>query len=131
MRVAGLLLCLILLPLSFNIQGVMQANQHLSGLPLGPMTDAFSGIKVDQQQLPTSASCQEDTTSLADLNRDGKCDRKDLKLFRKVLGKCVRVGSSAMVVEVDYDLDGCVTQKDRRVFLGLWQSCKNASERNK
>ena len=96
-----------------------------SGLPLGPKTDAFfNRVTKVKQQLPPGAACQEDPFSLADLNRDGKCDRKDLKLFRKVFAKCVRVGSSAMVAEVDFDLDGCVTQKDRQAFLGLWQSCK-------
>ncbi len=43
--------------------------------------------------------------------QDGKCNRRDVKLFRKVLGKCVRVGSSAMVLGADSDSDGCVTQK--------------------
>jgi len=132
MRVACLVLCLILLALSLNVQGVIQTNQHRSGLPPGPKTDAFfnRGTTVKQQLTP-DASCQEDPFSLADLNRDGKCDRKDLKLFRKVFAKCVRVGSSAMVAEVDFDLDGCITQKDKQVFLGLWRSCKNSNNRSK
>jgi hypothetical protein len=131
MSVARLLLCLILFSLSFNTQGVIQTSQSSRGLPLEPKTDAFfSRVTKVNEQLPPGASSQEDPFSLADLNRDGKCDHKDLKLFRKVFAKCVRVGSSAMVAEVDFDLDGCVTQKDKQVFLGLWQSCKNSSKRS-
>ena len=114
--VACLLLNLTLFPLSS--QGVRQASQNSSGLPLGPGTDAFfSQVQKRKQQLPPGPSSQEDPFSLADLNRDGKCDSRDIKLFRKVLGRCVRVGSSAMASEADFDLDGCVTQKDKQVFL--------------
>ncbi len=127
--VVCLLLCLIVLSLSSNTPGRSQVNQNRSGLPLGPETDAlFNQVQKRKQQLPPSAPSQEDPFSPADLNRDSQCDRKDIKLFRKVLGKCVRVGSSAMVSEVDFDLDGCVTQKDKQAFLDLWKSCKNSSK---
>jgi hypothetical protein len=127
--VACLLLCLILLSLSSDTQGVSQANQNSRGLLLGPATDAFFGqVQKEKQQVPPGPPSQEDPFSLADLNRDGKCDRRDIKRFRKVLGKCVRVGSSAMVSEADFDLDGCVTQKDKQVFLDLWRSCKDLSK---
>ena len=130
--VACLLLCLIFLSLSSYSQGINQANQNSSGVPLGPETDAFfSQVQKGKQKLPAGPPSQEDPFSLADLNRDGKCDGRDIKLFRKVLGKCARAGSSAMVSETDFDLDGCVTQKDKQVFLDLWQSCKNSSKRGK
>lgn len=127
--VACLLVCVILL--FSNTQGVRQANQNSSqnssGLPLGPETDAlFNRVQKAKQQLPHGAPSQEDPRSLADLNRDGKCDRRDIKLFRKVLGKCVRVGSTPVVSEVDFDLDGCVTKKDKQAFLDLWRSCKTS-----
>jgi hypothetical protein len=122
-------LCLILLSLSSDTQGVSQANQNNRGLPLGSGTDAFfSQVQKERQQAPLRPPSQEDPFSLAELNRAGKCDRKDIQRFRKVCGTCVRGGSSAMVSEADCDVEGCVTQKDKQVFLDLWQSCKNLSK---
>ena len=129
MRVACLLLCLVLLSFFFNTEGVSQNNQNRTGLPHGPETDTFfNRAEKTKQQLPPGAPSQEDPISLADLNRDGKCDRQDIRVFRKVLGKCVRVGSSPVVSEVDFDLDGCITQKDKHAFLDLWQSCRDSKK---
>lgn len=129
MRVACLLLCLVLLSFFFNTEGVSQNNQNSSGLPRGRETDTFFNRAQDRKQkLAPAAPSQEDSISLADLNRDGKCDRQDINVFRKILGKCVRVGSSPVVSEVDFDLDGCITQKDKHAFLDLWQSCRDSKK---
>jgi len=127
--VALLLGCLILVLLSFNTQGASQVKRKSSGLPVGPETEAFFNRVQKGKQQPPAAQSQEDPFSLADLNRDGGCDRRDIKLFRKVLGECERVGGSALVTFADFDLDGCVTKKDRHTFLDLWHSCKNSNNR--
>jgi hypothetical protein len=127
--VALLLVCLVLLSLSSNTQGVSQSKRKSSGLPVSPETEASFDRVQKRKQQPPAAQSQEDPFSLADLNRDGKCDRRDIKLFRKVLGKCERAGGRPLVTFADFDLDGCVTKKDRHTFLDLWHACKNSNKR--
>jgi hypothetical protein len=127
--VALLLGCLILVFPSSNTQGVSQVKRKSCGLPVGPETEAFFNRVQKRNQQSPAAQSQEDPFSLADLNRDGKCDQKDIKLFRKVLGKCERAGGPPLVTFADFDLDGCVTKKDRQTFMDLWHSCRKTNKR--
>lgn len=103
-----------------------QPEVERPGKPPGPETGAFfDEVQKRKQQLPPGEPSMADPFSLADLNRDGRCDRADLRLFRRVAGKCARPGSPALVTLADLDADGCVTREDRRSFLQLWRACKS------
>jgi hypothetical protein len=96
--------------------------------PLGRETEAFfDEVMKRKRQLPPGGPSMADPHSLADLNRDGRCNRADLRLFRRVAGKCAKPGAAALVTWADLDGDGCVTREDRRSFLQLWKGC-NAKE---
>ena len=122
---ACLPLCVCLLyPLVAAAQQPKHSKVTRVGKPLGPETEAlFDEVMKRKQQLPPGGPSMADPHSLADLNRDGRCDRADLRLFRKVAGKCAKAGGSALVTWADLDGDGCVTRGDRRSFLQLWQGC--------
>lgn len=97
--------------------------------PLGSQTDAFfEEVAKRKQQLKPGAPSQEDPYSMADLNRDGRCNRTDLKLFRRVLGRCAKLGSPALIGAADFDGDNCVTTSDKRSFLQLWQACRSRNK---
>lgn len=124
---AALPLCVCLVcPLAAPSQQPKHSDVKRSGgKPPGPATEAtFDEITKRKQRLPPGEPSMADPHSIADLNRDGRCDRADLRLFRRVAGKCARVGGPALVTLADLDGDGCVTREDRRSFLQLWRSCK-------
>ena len=122
---AWLPLCVCLsYPLGVAPQQPKHNKPKRAGHPLGPQTEAFfDEVAKRKQRLPPGGPATEDPHSLADLNRDGRCDRADLRLFRGVAGKCAKPGGAALVTQADLDGDGCVTRDDRRSFLRLWQDC--------
>jgi hypothetical protein len=115
----------LIVPLRVTPQPSSCSKSERSGEFLGSRRNAlFEEATKSKQRLATREQSQEDPHSLADLNRDGRCDRRDLSIFRQVIGKCLRPGSSVLVAEADLDGDGCVTRKDKEIFFQLWRVCK-------
>lgn len=115
----------LLCPLLVMPQQSNRSQTEKPGKPLGPETDAyFDEVVKRKQQLPPGPPSREDPHSPADLNRDGKCNRTDLNLFRRVMGRCARSGGSALVTFADFDGDNCVTRRDTRSFQQLWRACR-------
>jgi hypothetical protein len=124
---------LILLPLGVclicTLAAPAQQSRHPKakrvGKPLGPETEAFfDEVAKRKRQLPPGGASAEDPRPLADLNGDGRCDRADLRLFRRAAGKRARAGGPAFIAYADLDGDGRVTREDGRSFLQLWRGCK-------
>ena len=112
-------------PLRVTSQPSSCSRSERSGEFLGSQRNTlFEEATESKAWLPTPQQSQMDPHSLADLNRDGTCDRRDINIFRQVIGKCLRPGSSVLVAEADLDGDGCVTRKDKEIFFQLWRACK-------
>jgi hypothetical protein len=115
----------LIVPLRVTPQPSSCLRSERSGKFLGSQRNAlFEGTTESKHRLSTPQQSREDPHSLADLNRDGRCDRRDLSIFHHAIGKCLRPGSSVLVAEADLDGDGCVTRKDKEIFLQLWRACK-------
>jgi hypothetical protein len=63
---------------------------------------------------------------LGDLDADGDVDGIDRNIVRSALGKCF--GDVGYVAEADYDRNGCIREKDYRLWLNSFVSyvCNNA-----
>lgn len=55
------------------------------------------------------------TFERCDLDLDGRCDDRDLDLFRHALGRCA--GDSGYRRRADADRDGCVTEIDHQLLF--------------
>ena len=70
-----------------------------------------------------------DPFSPADLDKDGDCDDTDRTLFESFIGKCQADLDKREItveeVDSDFDVDGCVTERDREIFMQFFvQPCR-------
>ena len=106
----------------FKKARAIRNKRGVTGVPLGIQTEAFFDEvakrkgEVVRRAGAGAAPAMASSQPLCDLNCDGRCDQEDENIFRSALGQCLKTGTSAAVAQADYDADGCVTEKDARVF---------------
>jgi hypothetical protein len=106
-----------------NPEGVGPPARKTVDPPLGPATEAFFDevfTRLQENATSTSPDMDEDSSSVADLNGDGKVDQADFMLIRSALGSCD--GDPRFNGRVDYDLDGCVTFVDYQAWYQLYKA---------
>jgi len=95
------------------------------GIKLGSESEKFfDEVENRMKKIPHGEPMTTSNKPLCDLNNDGACDNGDLRIFETSMGKCANDFQSVADATADYDSDGCVTSKDKQIFLQFLEQYK-------